>query len=41
MLHAGKIVITGTAPELLASHQPELREFVETSGLVAPAGGEP
>lgn len=36
MLHAGKIVVTGTSREVLASRQPELREFVETSGLVAP-----
>jgi phospholipid/cholesterol/gamma-HCH transport system ATP-binding protein len=36
MLHAGKIVVTGTPAEVLRSRQPELREFVETSGLVAP-----
>jgi phospholipid/cholesterol/gamma-HCH transport system ATP-binding protein len=36
MLHAGTIVVTGTPSEVLASRQPELREFVETSGLVAP-----
>jgi len=39
MLHGGKIVVTGTAEEVLASPHPALREFVETSGLVAPAGG--
>jgi phospholipid/cholesterol/gamma-HCH transport system ATP-binding protein len=37
MLYEGKIVVTGTPAEVLASRQPELREFVETSGLV-PAG---
>lgn len=37
MLHEGKIVVTGTPAEVLTSRQPELREFVETSG-VAPAG---
>jgi phospholipid/cholesterol/gamma-HCH transport system ATP-binding protein len=36
MLHEGKIVVSGTAPEVLASRHPALREFVETSGLVAP-----
>ena len=37
MLHEGKIVVSGTPQEVLASHHPALREFVETSGLVAPA----
>jgi phospholipid/cholesterol/gamma-HCH transport system ATP-binding protein len=36
MLHAGKIVVNGTPKEVLASMQPELREFVEISGLVPP-----
>jgi len=36
MLHGGKIIVTGTPREVLASRQPALREFVETSGLVAP-----
>jgi phospholipid/cholesterol/gamma-HCH transport system ATP-binding protein len=40
MLHAGKIVVNGTPEEVLASRQPELREFVETSGLVAAAAPE-
>jgi phospholipid/cholesterol/gamma-HCH transport system ATP-binding protein len=39
MLHDGKIVVTGTPSEVLASRQPELREFVETSGLVAAGSG--
>jgi len=39
MLHGGQIVVTGTAEEVLASRHPALREFVETSGLVAPEGG--
>jgi len=39
MLHEGKIIVTGTAEEVLASRQPELREFVETSGLAAARPG--
>jgi phospholipid/cholesterol/gamma-HCH transport system ATP-binding protein len=35
MLYAGKILVTGTPEELLRSHHPELREFVETSGAVS------
>jgi phospholipid/cholesterol/gamma-HCH transport system ATP-binding protein len=35
MLYAGKILVTGTRDEVLMSQQPELREFVETSGAVA------
>jgi len=34
MLAGGKIIVSGTAEEVLASQRPELREFVETSGLV-------
>jgi phospholipid/cholesterol/gamma-HCH transport system ATP-binding protein len=34
MLYGGKILVTGTTEEMLRSHQPELREFVETSGAV-------
>lgn len=34
MLHAGQIIVDGTAPEVLASTRPELREFIEISGLV-------
>ncbi len=41
MLHGGKIVVTGTPQEVLASRHPALREFVETSGLVAPEEGGP
>jgi phospholipid/cholesterol/gamma-HCH transport system ATP-binding protein len=44
MLAGGKIIVSGTAKEVLASQRPELREFVETSGLVpapAPAGVHP
>ena len=39
MLHQGKIVVSGTSEEVLRSRHPALREFVETSGLVAPDGG--
>ena len=39
MLHQGKIVVTGTPEEVLASRHPALREFVETSGLVAREAG--
>jgi phospholipid/cholesterol/gamma-HCH transport system ATP-binding protein len=39
MLHGGMIVVSGTAEEVLHSPHPALREFVETSGLVAPQGG--
>jgi phospholipid/cholesterol/gamma-HCH transport system ATP-binding protein len=35
MLHDGKIVVNGTAAEVLASRNPALREFVETSGVAA------
>jgi phospholipid/cholesterol/gamma-HCH transport system ATP-binding protein len=44
MLAGGKIIVSGTAQEVLASQRPELREFVETSGLVpasAPAAAHP
>jgi phospholipid/cholesterol/gamma-HCH transport system ATP-binding protein len=34
MLHAGQIIVDGTAKEVLASTRPELREFIEISGLV-------
>jgi phospholipid/cholesterol/gamma-HCH transport system ATP-binding protein len=36
MLAGGRIVVTGTPSEVLASRVPVLREFVEMSGLVAP-----
>jgi phospholipid/cholesterol/gamma-HCH transport system ATP-binding protein len=39
MLHQGKIVVSGTPEEVLASPHQALREFVETSGLVAPDQG--
>jgi phospholipid/cholesterol/gamma-HCH transport system ATP-binding protein len=39
MLAGGKIIVSGTPEEVLASRLPELREFVETSG-VAPAQAE-
>jgi len=39
MLDQGKIVVSGTSREVLASRHPALREFVETSGLVAPEQG--
>jgi phospholipid/cholesterol/gamma-HCH transport system ATP-binding protein len=35
MLHGGKIIVTGTPDEVIRSPMPALREFVETSGLVA------
>jgi phospholipid/cholesterol/gamma-HCH transport system ATP-binding protein len=45
MLHQGRIVVTGTPREVLASTQVELREFIEISGLVptadAPTPGAP
>jgi len=41
MLYAGKILVTGTRDEVLASQQPELREFVETSGAVAMGALDP
>jgi phospholipid/cholesterol/gamma-HCH transport system ATP-binding protein len=34
MLHAGQIIVDGTAHEVLQSTRPELREFIEISGLV-------
>jgi len=40
MLHQGKIIVSGTPQEVLASRHPALREFVETSGLVAPENGD-
>lgn len=40
MLHAGQIIVTGTAREVLASREPALREFIEVSGLVSGAGPE-
>jgi phospholipid/cholesterol/gamma-HCH transport system ATP-binding protein len=40
MLHAGQIIVDGTPQEVLASQRPELREFVEVSGLVH-AGQQP
>ena len=39
MLDQGKIVVSGTSEEVLVSRHPALREFVETSGLVAPEQG--
>ena len=39
MLHQGKIIVSGTPEEVLANRHPALREFVETSGLVAPESG--
>jgi phospholipid/cholesterol/gamma-HCH transport system ATP-binding protein len=39
MLDQGKIVVSGTSREVLVSRHPALREFVETSGLVAPQEG--
>jgi phospholipid/cholesterol/gamma-HCH transport system ATP-binding protein len=39
MLAGGRIVVTGTPTEVLESRVPALREFVETSGLVAPEAG--
>ena len=39
MLAEGKIVVTGTPQEVLASRHPALREFIETSGLVGTREG--
>ena len=36
MLARGQIVVSGTAEEVLVSRVPELREFLEMSGLAAP-----
>ena len=33
MLHQGKIVVSGTASDVLASDHPQLRQFLEASGL--------
>jgi len=43
MLYDGKILVNGTPSEVLRSHHPALREFVETSGAVAmpPADAAP
>ena len=41
MLAGGAIIISGTPEEVLASDLPPLREFVETSGLVAHEQGAP
>jgi phospholipid/cholesterol/gamma-HCH transport system ATP-binding protein len=41
MLAGGKIIVSGTPDEVIRSRLPELREFVETSGLVAAEPGEP
>jgi phospholipid/cholesterol/gamma-HCH transport system ATP-binding protein len=38
MLHDGKIIVNGTASEVLASRNPALREFVETSGVAGVIG---
>ncbi len=39
MLAGGKIIVSGTPAEVIVSRLPELREFVETSGLVAAEPG--
>ena len=41
MLHEGRVVATGTAQEVLHSTQPELREFIEISGLASPSRPPP
>ncbi|HEY2899435.1 MAG TPA: ATP-binding cassette domain-containing protein [Polyangia bacterium] len=41
MLYEGKILLTGTAPELLGSHHPALREFIDTAGIGTPLGASP
>jgi phospholipid/cholesterol/gamma-HCH transport system ATP-binding protein len=41
MLYSGKILVTGTRDEVLASQEPALREFVETSGAVAMGALDP
>jgi phospholipid/cholesterol/gamma-HCH transport system ATP-binding protein len=39
MLYEGRILVTGTAQEVLHSSQPPVREFVEMAGLLAPPAG--
>ncbi len=39
MLAGGKIIVSGTSEEVLTSQLPELREFVETSGVAAAKPG--
>jgi phospholipid/cholesterol/gamma-HCH transport system ATP-binding protein len=39
MLHAGQIIVDGTADEVLHSTRPELREFIEVSGMATPHRG--
>jgi phospholipid/cholesterol/gamma-HCH transport system ATP-binding protein len=41
MLHEGRVVASGTAQEVLHSTQPELREFIEISGLASPSRPPP
>lgn len=41
MLYDGKILITGTADELLHASQPPLREFIEMAGLARSPPGAP
>ena len=39
MLYEGRILVTGTAQEVLHSTEPPVREFVEMAGLLAPRPG--
>lgn len=41
MLYDGRILVTGTAAEVLRSQQPPLREFIEHAGLTVPDVGAP
>jgi len=41
MLNEGRVVASGTAQEVLHSTQPELREFIEISGLASPSRPPP
>lgn len=41
MLYEGRILVTGTAEEMLRAQQPPLREFIDMAGLTAQAGGPP
>jgi phospholipid/cholesterol/gamma-HCH transport system ATP-binding protein len=41
MLYDGRILVTGTAAEVLRGQQPPLREFIEHAGLTVPGAGAP
>lgn len=41
MLYEGRILVTGTAEEMLRSQQPPLREFIDMAGLTSRSAGTP